>query len=561
MVSLINRVYWQKRARKFLGLDQQSQQVYVYARDLTGERIHEGNALTVSAVWACVRLISETVGLLSWHLYEQDGDRRRVLADTALDWLIHREPNSEMSSMSFREVLTAQALIYGNGYAEIERDRAGRPLALWPMSADRVQPYREGGALVYRISSPDGKTIEIPSADVFHLHGLGWNGITGYSVVRLARQSMGLGKAAESFGSAFFGNGCNPSISLSHPANLSTEAQKRLSESIQAQHRGTARSNGVLILEEGMKVEQMTIPPEDAQFLETRKFQTSEIARWFRVPPHKIGDLERATHSNIEHQAIEFVTDTILPWATRWEQECDRKILSRNQRGRMYSRLNLDTLLRGDMESRSRAYSVGRQWGWLSADDVRRMEDLDPLPDGQGDLYLVPVNMTTPEGLRKMAESAGSPPEDSSAPEGERSAAAPERSGVGLDRVILGYHSVIGQVAARCVRREVLRLRERRSYQRQEIERFCREHADYVLGELRTVVLALADAVAPGSAAQADKRLNEWVESRREESIDELRRAADARDGAAALLDLWEVEKAKDWSDQLVRLAVQGAEP
>ncbi len=373
-------------------------------RTHSSEIVDEDRALSYAAVWACVRIISETLAAMPWPVMEKksDGSRER-LDDHAVHGLLNERANLDTTSFDFKQSLIAHVLTWGNGYAEIDRSANGTISNLWQLAPDRVRPTRnDAGQLVYEVMEASGETTVLPGRKVLHLRGLGFDGIQGYSVIRMAAQSIGLGIATERFGSDFFGNGAHPSMIVTHPGTLNEATINRMRDSVKAAA-GAGNWLNPMIFEEGVTATQMGIPPEEAQFLETRKFQITEIARWFRVPPHKLADLERATFSNIEQQAIEFVTDTIMPWAVRFEQEVNSKLLPRSPG--VFTKINLNGLLRGDIKSRYDAYAVGRNWGWLSANDVRRLEDLNPI-DG-GDDYMAPLNMTL---LDKVGEDPPVPP-------------------------------------------------------------------------------------------------------------------------------------------------------
>lgn len=367
---------------------------------LAGVPVTTETALQIAAVFACVRYIAETIGALPWGVYlKKTGGGRDELRSSPLWRLLHARPNPEMSAMAFRETLIAWALTWGNGYAEIERDVVGRPVALWPISPDRVAIKRtEGGTLYYEVNNQTGPKVDIPAEDVYHLHGLGYDGIAGYSVVSLAARSLGTGIASDQFLNSFFGNSTIVGGVLEHPEKLSPEAYERIKESWEARHGGPAAAWRPAILEEGMKWQSIGMPLKDAEFLATRKFTVTEIARWFRVPPHKIADLERATYSNIEHQSIEVVTDTILPWAVRLEQEADFKLIGSRNQGTLFTKINLKGLLRGDAKSRAEFYKVMREMGVFSVNDIRELEDLNPIgPDG--DKRVMQMQYTTLERI------------------------------------------------------------------------------------------------------------------------------------------------------------------
>jgi HK97 family phage portal protein len=390
-----------------------------------GVHVNNWNALTYSAVWSAVGQISSTVASLPLKFYKRlpDGGKEAYVSHRLYE-LLHDNPNPEMTSFIFREMLQAHVLTWGNAYAEIERDGASRPVALWPIPPDRCDPVRdEAGRLAYRVRGVGGfRDVVIPAMDMLHVPGLGFDGMEGYSVIEKARESFGLGLAAERFGATFFGNGSTFGGFLSHPARLSPEARQNLQESLK-KHEGPSKAHRILLLQEGMTyLERKGIPPNDAQFLQTREFQIQEVARWFRISPYKLGDLSRATFSNIEHQAIEYYTDTIRPWLVRWEQEINRKLVSPLERRQQFAAFVIEGALRGDVHSRYSAYAVGRQWGWLSADDVRELENMNPLPRGQGRIYLLPQNMVPAdrigEIIDKQVEPTPSPQPQPSDPQG-----------------------------------------------------------------------------------------------------------------------------------------------
>ncbi len=350
-------------------------------------------AMTYATFWACVRLISEQIATLSWHVLRDlpNGDREREKG--AMDWILNVQANTEMTAFSWRETVVAHLLTVGAHYSEIQRDNSGRPIWLWPIAPGRVLPERNESTndLQYRVWGADGSSTVIEARNMFAPHGLGWDGITGKSVVAMAARSIGAGLTMDEYNASFFANGTHLGLVLEHPKSLSEAARERLKKDISERSGGKGAFKAI-VAEEGLKLSKATMTMTDAQFLESRKYQRSEICTWFRVPPHKIGDLEKATFSNIEHQAIEFVVDTLLPWCKRLETEVDIKLFGMQRQGKVYTRLNIDTLLRGDMKSRYDAYGVGRQWGFLSVNDILRLEGRNGI-GSDGDIYLQPVNM------------------------------------------------------------------------------------------------------------------------------------------------------------------------
>lgn len=370
----------------------------------SGIGVTPSSAMSYSAVLACVRVLAETLASLPLITYERVGERKERARDFYLYGLLHDQPNAWMTSFEFRELLQIHLLLWGNAYCEIEYDEAGRVIALWPLLPWKMRKVEvTNGDLVYSYESDTGRITPLASWRVWHLRGLSFNGVVGQAISDMASEPIALGLAAEKFGATFFGNGARPGGVLEHPGILGDEAIKHLRQSWEAAHGGLDRSHRVAILEEGMKYAQTGVPPEAAQFLETRKFQRSEIAGILRVPPHMIGDLENATFSNIEHQQIAFVTHTMHPWFVRWEQSINAHLMSKAQSQVYYVEFLVDALLRGDILSRYQAYAIARQWGWMSADDVRQLENQNPLPDGQGKTYLSPMNMVPADQIGNEA--------------------------------------------------------------------------------------------------------------------------------------------------------------
>jgi HK97 family phage portal protein len=388
----------------------------------SGEPVSEWTALNFSAVWAAIQCIAGAVGSLPLFLYKRlpNGGKERFV-DHPLYEKLHDQPNPEMTSMVWRETIQAHVLSWGNGYCEIQRDQANRVVALWPITPDRVTPDRRqpGGELFYRVLNPTtNREVEMAPEDVLHIPGLGFDGVKGYSVIAKAREAIGMGLAYERFGNTFFANGAGFGGALQFPRPLSDKAMTNLRTSIEARHKGPGKAHQFVILEDGGTWASTSMPLDDAQFLQGRKFQVTEIARWFNMPPHKLRDLERATFSNIEEQQIEFVTDTIRPWLVRWEQEINRKLIRPAERRIQFAEHLVDGLLRGNLQQRYQAYAVGRQWGWLSADDVNDMENRNPLPNGQGQIYLVPTNMAPADKIDAIVDAQTAPAPQPAEPQG-----------------------------------------------------------------------------------------------------------------------------------------------
>ncbi len=366
-----------------------------------GKAVTEHSAMQMTAVYACVRILSEAIAGLPLHLYRynDDGGKEKAL-DHPLYLLLHDEPNPEMSSFVFRETLMTHLLLWGNAYAQIIRNGKGAVVALYPLMPNRMTVDRDSqGQLYYsyQMTNSDaptmpGGTVILKPSDVLHVPGLGFDGLVGYSPIAMAKNAIGLAIATEEFGAKFFANGATPGGLLEYPGTV--KDPDRVRESWNKGFSGSQNAGKVAILEEGMKYTPISIAPEQAQFLETRKFQINEIARIFRVPPHMVGDLEKSSFSNIEQQSLEFVKYTLDPWVVRWEQSIQRTLLTAEEKKQYFVKFNLEGLLRGDYQSRMNGYATARQNGWMSANDIRELENLDRIPasDG-GDLYLINGNM------------------------------------------------------------------------------------------------------------------------------------------------------------------------
>jgi len=357
--------------------------------------------MQMTAVYSCVRILAEAVAGLPLHLYRYKEDNGKEKAiDHTLYHLLHDEPNPEMSSFVFRETLMTHLLLWGNAYAQIIRNGKGEVIALYPLIPNKMTVNRdENGQLYYEYSktaddfyNTSNSTVILNPRDVLHIPGLGFDGLVGYSPIAMAKNAIGMAIACEEYGAKFFANGAAPSGVLEHPGTI--KDPKKVREAWQSQFGGSSNAGRVAVLEEGMKYTPISISPEQAQFLETRKFQINEIARIFRIPPHMVGDLEKSSFSNIEQQSLEFVKYTLDPWVIRWEQSLMRSLLSHEEKKEYFIKFNLEGLLRGDYESRMNGYSIGRQNGWMSANDIRELENLDRIsPEDGGDLYLVNGNM------------------------------------------------------------------------------------------------------------------------------------------------------------------------
>ncbi len=391
---------------------------FYFGNSSSNKIVTERSAMQVAAVYACVRVISEAVAQLPLHLYRYTGEGSKEKADDhPLYSLLHDEPNPEMSSFVFRETLMSHLLLWGNAYAQIIRNGKGDVVALYPLMPNRMTVDRDKNHKLYyeyTLSDDEAKEIRkqiLKPSEVLHIPGLGFDGLVGYSPIAVAKNAVGLSIATEEYGAKFFANGATPGGILEYPGVIKDPDSVR--EAWNKGFSGSSNASKVAVLEEGMKYTPISISPDEAQFLDTRKFQIDEIARIFRVPPHLIGDLEHSTFSNIEQQSLEFVTYTLQPWLVRWEQGIQRALLKPDEKKDYFVKFNVDGLLRGDYQSRMNGYATARQNGWMSANDIRELENLDRIsPEEGGDLYLVNGNMTKLADAGIFAASGGKEKED-----------------------------------------------------------------------------------------------------------------------------------------------------
>lgn len=366
----------------------------------TGVTVTPEQAMSTSAVFACVNVLAQTVASLPLITYKRLARGRERAHDFYLYPLLHDLPNPEMTSYDLRQTLQGHLGLRGNAFSEIVPDVSGRVNEIWPLRPDRMSMDRDAdGNLIYIYQLPagigGGKKI-FRKDQIWHIRGLSHNGLWGISPIAEAMQAVAMALAMEEFGGRFFGNGAQPGFWIKHPNSLKKEAYDRLKKDFEFRNSGLTNAHRVAILEEGMSVEKIGIAPDEAQFLESRKFQIRDIARFYRMPPHKIQDLEQATFSNIEEQSIEFVTDTLRPWLVAWEQSIYKDLLLERERKRYYIEHLVDGLLRGNTISRYTAYASGINAGWMVRNEARERENLNPI-DGL-DEPLQPLNMTAAPG-------------------------------------------------------------------------------------------------------------------------------------------------------------------
>lgn len=362
----------------------------------SGQTVNETSAMRVAAVFASVRVITESVALLPLHVYRVDGERK-VLDDTSRIYrLLHDQPNSWQTSFEFREQAVYHILMRGNAYAMISRDRAGEVRELVPMHPDRITVEQDRvRRLRYWYQTEDFGIVELSENEILHIRGLSLDGLVGVSVLTFARETIGGALALQDHGNRLFANGANPGIVLAHPGEMSDKAYDRLRESWDSNYAGTSRAGRTAIVEEGIKIDRIGMTSEDAQFLETRKLSRSEIAGLFRVPPHLVGDLEKASYNNIENMDIALAKHCVSPWTVRMSQALKRDVLTGNR----FAEFDMDPLTQGDLKSRYEAYSLAIQNGIMSPNIAKGKEGLNPVENG--DIHLVPLNMATLEQMAR----------------------------------------------------------------------------------------------------------------------------------------------------------------
>lgn len=504
----------------------------------TGITVTPKTALQSAVVWSCVRVLAESVAGLPLHVFRRRDERGK---DKAFDYflypLLHTAPNEEMTSFEFRETQMGHLTLWGNAYSEIVYNNAGVAAELWPLRPDRMEIRRINGELSYVYQLPEsvgGGPKVFDRARIMHLRGLGFDGLTGYSVIRYHREAIGLDMATREFGGRFFGNDARPGMVLKHPGVLSDQAHSKLMRSWESRHQGLDKSHRTAILEEGMDLQEIGMPLEDAQFLETRKYERTEIAGLFRVPPHMVADLERATFSNIEHQDLAFVKHSLRSWLVRWEQRMDLDLIPPEDRGRYFTKHNVDGLLRGDSTARGQYFRERFNVGSLTPNDIRELEDENPIEGGDEafiQLNMIPLSSAS-QALPAMGESSGRAlpaPEDDgheSRHWNEASAAAREmraqRSAQTRYRMQQAQMRVYRDAAGRVLRREANdvgnaaeRLLQRSAADFENwLREFYEEHAGFVAGQMLPVARAYAEMLAPEVAVEVGVELTPALEDR-----------------------------------------------
>lgn len=504
-----------------------------------GAQVNQATALTSSAVWSAVRHISEGVSSLPLILYKKGYDGARTCADWhPLYRILKDRANPEMSSMIFREVLMGHVLTWGNGYAEIERDPdTGRVIALWPLRPDIMEPVRDkNGDLFYRY----GSLIFLPE-EIFHLKGLGYDGIKGYSVVAQARDSIGLSMALENFGSTFFGNGAKPAGVISVPGKLSAEALQNMRKSWEDMHSSQRNAHRIAILQNGVTFQSIGTDPDDSQWLVSRGFQIQEIARWFKIPSSKLGDNSNKTYSSLEQDNLAFLQETLRPWMIRWEQEIQMKLIC--DMDQLYAEHNSDALLRGDSAGRASFYASALSWGWLSRNEVRALENLPPFEGG--DSFMSPKNMDptfgpgqTPEAVDQSQTLGQIPFDDTPLPP---AIPASQQNSFGFSKLLEAARKQIRKIEAT----HLSRISGKPGDFIPALEKFLEAHQERVQIILEPVMEFIQPEKGGGVRAAADhceKLKTEWLDLAGSATPKTLKPLADAK------LEKW-IDTKANWEE------------
>ena len=467
-------------------------------------------ALGLTAFWAGVRIISQTIASLPLGAYERLEKGRRPAREHRINQLLAIRPNRRMTPFTFKELRAVHLLTHGNSYAEIDRDGAGRIIGLWPLLPDRTGVELVNGEKCY-YTEIGGKRIRLEPDRVLHVPGMGFDGLRGYSVIQLHRESLGFASAANEYGARFFGNNARPSGYLSHPGKLSPDARERLRDEWGQYHTGLTNAQRTAILSGGLKWESISIPPEDAQFLQTREMQIDEVARILNINPILLQHYGKATTwgSGIAQFLIAFAKFTITPWLERDEDVFNYDLFEPEERGRMYAKYNVNALLRGDPEMQARILEIKRRNGVINADEWRELDEENPLPDGLGSHYILPLNMMP---IQNVVEQPANEP----TPQPSSRHTKPEtRSVKARDRYINSHKPLFEDGANRFVRRDVqnaTRAVEKAFKEGKDptaalnrwIDEFYPGQQRVIYQTMLPIVAALADVVAAEAGAEAN---------------------------------------------------------
>lgn len=484
----------------------------------TGVSVDEEEALSSSAVWSAVTQLSQTIGSLPLHYYvkQKDGGKKKY-SESPLYNLMHLKPNSEMTAMVFREAQMAQVLLMGTSFAEVERDKLGRITGLWPLLTARMQVLRdrESTELYYKYQLHDGTYHIFHPVQILRVTGFSHSGILGYRPIDKNVETVGLNLALQEYFARFFGDGATPPAVLEHPEQMSEEAQQRLRKQWFKNYGGLSNKHRMAILEEGMKLHVFGVTPEQAQAIEARQFQIQEVCRLFNMPPHLLKELSRATYSNIYEQSLEFVIYTLRPWLVRLEQAYNVQLIESKFQKKYFFEHSVEGLLRGDIEKRYNAYQVAIQNGWMNADEVRTLENMNPQPNGLGKKYYIPLNWSEKSKADELLMQSQQKAEQEPEPDEEetktywRSKIHEIRSVVERDRITKQYYPLFREAAQVVVTKEALAVKKQvksENRAKSDIEKWLDEfygkHREFIKTKLGPVFRSFAEAIQAASAKE-----------------------------------------------------------
>lgn len=534
----------------------------------SGARVNEKTAVQVTAVFACVRLLAQTIASLPLHTYRRLNEGKERAYDHPAYHVLHSLANPECTSYNLRQIMMVNLLLTGDAYAEIVRNGAGALIELWPIPSNRVtkKRNRETGEIFYEVYTLDSKTRFLYPEQMLHIPWVGMEAFSSFKPVELAREAIGLSMAAEEFGSRFFSDGANASGIAEYPGRMSDAAYDRFKKTFNEKYVGLSKGQRVMFLEQGLKFTKLTINPNEAQAIETRKFQVIEVARFFNVPPHLIMDLERATFSNVEHQDISFVKYSVRPYLVCWEQELLRSVFLPSERRKYFAEFSVDGLLRGDYKTRQEGLEIMRRNGVINADQWAAMENMNPLPDGQGKEYFVPMNWT-PVGQSQKQPA----PDDGKRMEGRQ--AALERSAKTKYKTAQNYKRLFADAGLRIVKRERSQVTDKGKKSLAKgnapefdawLENYYRDASTWMIPILSPVLMSYTEAIEPLASDEAGARalppdlqkwmtgyLANWARDYSAESLSQIRAVIkkanedgeDPYEAVAARLEEWEEKR------------------
>ncbi|SFL93992.1 phage portal protein [Halanaerobium salsuginis] len=475
----------------------------------SGQNVTEESAMNHTGVYSAVRVIAETIASLPLNVYENlpSGGKRKA-TNNYLYSILHSKPNKLMTSFTFRETMMAHLLLWGNHYSQLELGNDGKIKGIWPLLPGQMQVKRQNDRLYYIYTKEGGGQVTFDQSEILHISGLGFDGLVGKSVIKMAREAIGLGLSAEEFGARFFSQGAQPGGIIEYPEKMSDEAYERYKRDVNKKHTGLGNSHKIMVLEEGLKYHQTGIAPDDAQFLQTRKFQIEEIARIFRLPPHMLADLDNASFSNIEQQSIDFVVNTIRPWLVRIEQVLNDKLIS-SRNNKNYIKFVVEGLLRGDSESRGNFYKTMFNIGAMTINDIREKEDINPLPNG--DESFVPLNMVPLSEINQLTEGEESKNIKNNFREIRAKRNAAKRTNIrkrfkplfkkSAEKIISSENEKIKEILKDELKNKK---RNRQNFRDKIVEYYDNKLPEEIKKEMAAVINSLADAVAEEAAKEVN---------------------------------------------------------